>query len=138
MRHKELVPLLQKLVAVQHEVSGLRATRGSLPGLPADQQWNPLTPDSQADLRHRISWLRWAAQAVQPSPEPDALSFQTELRAFLKDAPDVHQNVVGWLRELSHAWEEFVKIQGAGSDDLRAWTGERGFLARWWETSVPR
>ncbi|MEW1950944.1 DUF3320 domain-containing protein [Pseudarthrobacter sp902506025] len=138
IRHKELVPLLEKLVAVQQEVSGLRATRGSLPGLPADQRWNPLTPDAQADLRHRISWLRWAAQAVQPSPKPDAVSFQTELRTFLKDAPDVHQNVVGWLRELSHAWEEFLKIQGVGSDDLRAWTGERGFLARWWETSVPR
>ncbi|TSE16656.1 DUF3320 domain-containing protein [Arthrobacter sp. KBS0703] len=138
IRHKELVPLLEKLVAVQHEVSGLRATRGSLPGLPADQQWNPLKPDAQADLRHRISWLRWAAQAVQPSPEPDAVSFQTELRTFLKDAPDVHQNVIGWLRELSHAWEEFLKIQGVGSDDLRAWTSERGFLAQWWETSVPR
>ena len=138
IRHKELVPLLEKLVTVQQEVSGLRATRGSLPGLPADQQWNPLTPDAQADLRHRISWLRWAAQAVQPSPEPDAVSFQTELRTFLEDAADVHQNVVGWLRELSHAWEEFLKIQGVGSDDLRAWTGERRFLARWWETCVSR
>lgn len=138
IRHKELVPLLEKLVAVQHEVFGLRATRGSLPGLPADQQWNPLTPDAQADLRHRISWLRWAAQAVQPNPEPAVASFQSELRTFLKDAPDVHQNVVGWLRELSHAWEEFLKIQGVGSGELRAWTGEQGFLARWWETSVAR
>jgi hypothetical protein len=138
IRHKELVPLLEKLVAVQQEVSGLRATRGSLPGLPADQQWNPLTPDAQADLRHRISWLRWAAQAVQPSPEAAVVSFQSELRKFLKDAPDVHQNVVGWLRELSQAWEEFLQIQGVGSADLRTWTGERGFLARWWETSVPR
>lgn len=138
VRHKELVPLLEKLVAVQHEVSGLRATRGSLPGLPADQQWNPLTPDAQADLRHRISWLRWAAQAVQPSPEPAVVSFQSELRTFLKDAPDVHQNVVDWLRELSQAWEEFLQIQGVGTADLRTWTGERGFLARWWETCVAR
>lgn len=138
VRHKELVPLLEKLVAVQHEVSGLRATRGSLPGLPADQQWNPLTPDAQADLRHRISWLRWAAQAVQPSPEPAVVSFQSELRTFLKDAPNVHQHVVGWLRELSQAWEEFLQIQGVGTADLRTWTGERGFLARWWETCVAR
>ncbi|MDQ0665377.1 hypothetical protein QFZ35_003875 [Arthrobacter ulcerisalmonis] len=138
IRHKELVPLLEKLVAVQHEVSGLRATRGSLPGLPADQQWNPLTPDAQADLRHRISWLRWAAQAVQPSPETAVVTFQSELRTFLKDAPDVHQNVVGWLRELSQAWEEFLQIQGVGTADLRTWTGEQGFLARWWETSVAR
>ncbi|WP_426989911.1 DUF3320 domain-containing protein [Pseudarthrobacter sp. Y6] len=138
IRHKELVPLLEKLVAVQQEVSGLRATRGSLPGLPADQQWNPLTPDDQADLRHRISWLRWAAQAVQPAPETAVVSFQGELRTFLKDAPGVHQNVVGWLEELSQAWEEFLQVQGVGSAELRTWTGERGFLACWWETSVAR
>ncbi|WCI09633.1 DUF4011 domain-containing protein [Arthrobacter sp. OVS8] len=67
VRPKELVQLLQNLVAAQQQIHGLQAEAQAVPGMAVPQRWNPLTEAGQQALEHRLGWLRWAAQAVQPN-----------------------------------------------------------------------
>ncbi|MEA3549227.1 DUF4011 domain-containing protein [Pseudarthrobacter sp. C1] len=137
IRHKELVPLLQDLANAQQQIYRLRAEAQGLPGVAVPPGWNPLTESDQQALNNRLSWLRWAAQAVQPNSISE-VPFQTQMRAFLEAAPPVHENVIAWLYELAAAWEALTEIPAVDRAELERWTGAATFLEVWTRTRAGR
>ncbi|MET3719222.1 DUF4011 domain-containing protein [Arthrobacter sp. UYEF21] len=138
IRPKELVPLLADLVAAQHQVLQLRAETESVPGVGVLHAWNPLTAADQEALNRRLGWLRWAAQAVHPTVTDDGPTFQTALRDFLEQGPAVHENLIGWLRELAAAWDAFAADAAVDAAELTRWTRNQGLLGVWLMTRTAR
>lgn len=138
VRPKELVPLMQSLVAAQREIRGLQSEARSVPGVAVPRGWNPLTEAGQQALERRLGWLRWAAQAVQPNAGDGRVPFQTALRTFLDGGQPVHENVVAWLYELASAWEALTDVPAVDRAELARWTGNKGFLDAWCSTRAAR
>lgn len=138
IRHKELVSLLANLVSVQEQIHALQNEAHAVPGVSVPRSWNPLTEAGQAAINHRLGWLRWAAQAVQPKAAVDAVPFTTALRTFLDDGPAVHENVIGWLHELHQAWEGLTNVESVTESALTSWTAGRSFLEVWSGTRAAR
>lgn len=138
VRPKELVLLLQNLVAVQQQIRGLQTEAQAVPGMAVPQGWNPLTEAGQQALEHRLGWLRWAAQAVQPNAGDNIVPFQNALRAFLDAGQPVHENVIAWLYELASAWETMTGLPVVDQSELIRWLGSRGFLNAWGSTRGAR
>lgn len=138
VRPKELVPLLQNLVASQQQIRGLQSKAQAVPGVAVPQGWNPLTEAGQQALERRLGWLRWAAHAVQPNAGDNTVPFQTALRAFLDGDQPVHENVIAWLYELATAWETLTGIAAVDESELARWTGNKGFLDVWSDTRAAR
>ena len=138
VRPKELVPLLQNLVAAQQQIRGLQTEAQAVPGMAVPQGWNPLTEAGQQALEHRLGWLRWAAQAVQPNAGDNTVPFQAALRTFLDGGQPVHENVIAWLYELASAWEALTELPAVDESELNRWTGSKGFLDVWASTRAAR
>ncbi|MEO3932308.1 DUF3320 domain-containing protein [Micrococcaceae bacterium Sec7.4] len=138
VRPKEVVQLLQHLVAAQQQIRGLQTEVQAVPGMEVPQGWNPLTEAGQQALERRLGWLRWAAQAVQPNAGDHVVPFQAALRAFLDGGQPVHENVIAWLYELASAWEGFTGLPVVDESELIRWMGNRGFLDVWGSTRGAR
>lgn len=138
VRPKELVLLLQNLVAAQQQIHGLQTEAHAVPGMAVPQGWNPLTAAGQQALDHRLGWLRWAAQAVQPNAGDNTVPFQAALRRFLDGGQPVHENVIAWLYELASAWEDFTGLAVVDQSELIRWMASRGFLDAWGSTRGAR
>ena len=138
VRPKELVLLLQNLVAAQQQIHGLQTEAQSVPGLAVPQGWNPLTEAGQQALERRLGWLRWAAQAVQPNAGDNPVPFQAALRTFLDGGQPVHENVIAWLYELASAWETMTDLPAVDQSELIRWLGSRAFLNAWGSTRGAR
>lgn len=137
IRPKELVPLLQNLANTQHQIRGLQTEAQGIPGVAVPEGWNPLTEPAKEALNRRLGWLRWAAQAVQPSAGNEA-PFQTRLRAFLESGRPVHENVIAWLYELAASWDALTEIPAVDAVELERWTGATPFLEVWASTRGAR
>lgn len=138
VRPKELVTLLHNLVAAQLQIRGLQTEAQAVPGMAVPKGWNPLTEAGQQALEHRLGWLRWAAQAVQPHAGDSKVTFQAAMRAFLDDGQPVHENVIAWLYELASAWEVLTELPALDVSDVDRWTGNKGFLDVWGSTRTTR
>lgn len=138
VRPKELVLLLQNLVAAQQQIHGLQTEAQAVPGMAVPQGWNPLTEAGQQALEHRLGWLRWAAQAVQPNAGDNTVPFQAALRTFLDGGQPVHENAIAWLYELASAWEDLTGLPAVDQSELIRWMGSRGFLDAWGSTRGAR
>lgn len=138
VRPKELVPLMTSLVAAKEEIRGLQDQAQAVPGMAVPHGWNPLTGTGQQALEHRLGWLRWAAQAVQPIADGAKAPFQAALRGFLNTGQQVHPNTIAWVYELASAWEILVGNAAVGNPELFGWTGNKGFAEVWANTRAAR
>ncbi|MCC6703279.1 MAG: DUF3320 domain-containing protein, partial [Thermomicrobiales bacterium] len=116
----------------------LRSRIEALPGLTLAPDWNPLLPEHRQWVEQRILWLRWSASLVDPNGPADRADFVHSLRAFYAQRPAIDRVTAQRIALVATAAQTLIAETAATSDELAAWSGEAGVIARWRETALAR
>ncbi|WP_024442652.1 DUF3320 domain-containing protein [Mycobacterium sp. UM_WGJ] len=105
-------------------VSDLRQRVTRLPVTLLDGDWNPLIPETAAQLRAGLDWLVWLVDVLSAAGPHVA-----DLRDFYARTPV--GTLAGPLDRLGTAWSAFSQASGVTLDAQRDWAGG-AFFDRWW------
>lgn len=105
-------------------VSDLRRRVGALPVSLVDGDWNPLVPETAAQLAAGLDWLVRLVAALTPGGAHVA-----DLRDFYTRTPV--GALAGPLERLGTAWSKLGQATGVTVAGQRAWA-DGAFFERWW------
>ncbi|WP_234787432.1 DUF3320 domain-containing protein [Mycolicibacter sinensis] len=111
-------------------VSDLRRRVSRLPVTLLDGDWNPLLPETGAQLRTGLDWLVWLVAALSAAGQhvADLRDFYTRTHVG---------TLAGPLERLGTAWSGLGHATGVTLDSQRAWA-DGAFFDRWWAGRAAR
>lgn len=112
------------MAETQALVADLRQRVSRLPVTLLDGDWNPLIPETAAQLRAGLDWLVWLVAALSATGPHVA-----DLRDFYARTPV--GTLAGPLERLGAAWSGLGAATGVNTEDQRAWA-DGAFFGRWW------
>jgi len=128
---KAVPALAAALLAVQTAARTLTARGQVIPGLQVPATWNPLTDPGLVD--REVDWLRLAGAVVEGS---DGLP--GALRALLAQGPATDPAAAVAVGRARDAVQHLLVTCRSTPEQLSAWAGNDGLLARWQATRAER
>ncbi|GAA1938967.1 DUF4011 domain-containing protein [Agromyces allii] len=129
---KTLSELTGRIAATNAKLTELRAAIAKVPLPLIDGGWNVLVQADVDAFNARLSWVRFAAHALDGSTNPHAEQLR---RYFSSTAVGSGQ---AELMSLAATWRSLIAVAAVAPGDAASWAGEVDFLTRWHSTRTAR